>query len=318
MDSKYYAYYVSKHKPLLMNDIKEQLKAEYGGINRSLIVEQVEANLYLNDWNMYLNETIHNQCLNSLVLVKFTLVNDIFIKNNEIDRVKYKEVIKNKEVNKLKFVKRDYSHYKLREILFSGTQKLIGERNNEDGNNVSSDDSNINYIFTETIIINLDNILNYYIGLTFDSNRNSNKENKFSKQLNHYLKNGEIENNYIYNILQLTNNIVSKFKFDSPYENYQHLREYIPLINTELSTNIIKTIWDDIYKQPDDPYEFIKNHKLITTTEDIVIDYSKPNNQAIQNIQNNQNPLYIIKCPIHSKLYMTNKKFYFYIIVNLY
>jgi SNF2 family DNA or RNA helicase len=314
MDSKYYAYYVSKHKPLLMNDIKEQLRTECIGINRSLIVEQVEANLYLNDWNMYLNETLHTQCLNSLVLVKFTLVNDIFIKNNEIDRVKYKEVIKNKENSKQKIVKRDYSHYKLRDILFSGTQKPIGERNNEDGNNVTSDDSNINYIFSETIIINLDNILNYYIGLTFDSNINinSNKENKFDKQLKHYLKNGEMANNYIYNILQLTNNIISKVKYDSPYENYQHIREYVPLINTELSNNIIKSIWEDIYKQPDDPYEFIKNHKLITTTEDIVIDYSKPNNQAIQaiqNIQNNQNPLYIIKCPIHSKLYMTTKKF---------
>ena len=202
MDSKYYAYYVSKHKTLLMNDIKEQLRADDNiGINRSLIIEQIEANLYLNDWNMFINETLHTQCLNSLVLNKFTLVNDIFVKNNEIDRVKYKEVIKNKENSKQKFVKRDYSHYKLRDILFSGTQKPIGERNNEDDN--SNNDSNITYIFAETIIINLDNILNYYIGLTFESNNNninSNKENNFSKQLNHYLKKGEMENNYIYNI----------------------------------------------------------------------------------------------------------------------
>ena len=316
MDPKYYAYYVSKHKPLLMNDIKEQLKAEYRGIiNSSSIIEQVEANLYLNDWNMYLNETIHTQCLNSLVLVKFTLVNDIFIKNTEVDREKYKRVIKNTENSKQKFVKRDYSHYKLREILFSGTQKPIEKNSNDNNNNATNNNAtnnnDISYIFTETIIINLDNILNYYIGLTFDSNinnsnSNSNKENSFSKHLKLYLKNGEMENNHIYNILQLTNNIISKFKFDSPYENYQHLREYIPLINTESSTNIIKSIWNDIYKQPEDPYEFIKNHKLITTTEDIVIDYSKPN---IQNIQDNQNPLYIIKCPIHSKLYMTTKKF---------
>ena len=77
MDSKYYAYYVSKHKPLLMNDIKEQLRAEATiGINRLLIIEQVETNLYLNDWNMFINETLHTQCLNSLVLVKFTLVNE--------------------------------------------------------------------------------------------------------------------------------------------------------------------------------------------------------------------------------------------------
>ena len=310
MDSKYYAYYISKNKPILMNDIKEQLKSEYVGINCSSIIEQVEANLYLNDWNMYLNETIHTQCLNSLVLVKFTLVNDIFIKNNEVDREKYKRVIKNTENSKQKFVKRDYSQYKLREILFSGTQKPLeknsnassNSNNNNATNNNATNNNDISYIFTETIIINLDNILNYYIGLTFDSNINSNKENNFARHLNHYLKNGEMENNYIYNILQLTNNIISKFKFDSPYENYQHLREYIPLIK-ESSEKIIKSIWDDIYKQPEDPYEFIKNHKLITTVDDILINYSKPN------IQDNQSSMYIIKCPIHSKLYMTTKKF---------
>ena len=72
-------------------------------------------------------------------------------------------IIKNTENSKQKFVKRDYSHYKLRDILFSGTQKPIEERNNEDDNNSNSNnDSNITYIFAETIIINLDNILNYY------------------------------------------------------------------------------------------------------------------------------------------------------------
>ena len=83
-DSKYFAYYIPENKPILMNNILEKLREEYDANNAQIINEQIQANIQVNDWNIFNSDNI-NQCLNSLVLVKFTLVNDIFIDNSTIN-----------------------------------------------------------------------------------------------------------------------------------------------------------------------------------------------------------------------------------------
>ena len=78
MESKYFAFYIPENKSILMNNIKELIQEEYGILNGQPIIERIDANVHLNDCETILGMNT-NYSLNSLVLVKFTLVNDIFI-----------------------------------------------------------------------------------------------------------------------------------------------------------------------------------------------------------------------------------------------
>ena len=80
-EDKYFAYYIPENKPILLCNIKEIIQAEHGVYNSISINEQIEAILQLNDYDTILNDNIEKS-LNSLVLVKFSLVNDIFFKDN--------------------------------------------------------------------------------------------------------------------------------------------------------------------------------------------------------------------------------------------
>ena len=281
-EPKYFAYYIPENRPILMNNIIDKLRTEYDVANANSINDQIEANIQSNDWNTVIGENINNH-LNSLVLVKFTLVNDIFINNTESDFEKeYKKISENSNHYKVKYSNKDYSQNKLNQILFSGTKQNNYEVNDE-----------TQYIFSEIITIPLNSIMNTYVELNF----NYNGVNNFDNQLKSYIKKGELNNTLIQNILILTNKILEPVKYSKTYENYRHLQQFIPLLNNEKETLIIKQIWEDnLYKQPEDPYEILQNHKLIT-------------NNNIFNIEDDKNR-FNVQCRISSKLYVTlTKKF---------
>lgn len=92
------------------------------------------------------------------------------------------------------------------------------------------------------------------------------------------------------------------------------MQQYIPLIETEAESqgntqdssssssssspsNLIKTLWEEqLCKQPEDPYEVLSNHRLIT-------------NNNIVKIEDEKNR-FTVNANIHSKLYVTlTKKF---------
>ena len=310
-DSKYFAYYIPENKPILMNNILEKLREEYDANNAQIINEQIQANIQVNDWNIFNSDNI-KQCLNSLVLVKFTLVNDIFIDNSTINNStinnstinnstidnenenidnttinntsdfekQYKTIAENSTQYKTKYSNKDYSQTKLNQILFSGTKPY---------NYVLNDEAQ--YIFSEIIIIPLTSIMNTYVELNF----NYNGVNNFDNQLNSYINKGELNNTTIQNILRLTNMILEPVKYSKPYENYRHLQQFIPLLQNEAS--IIKQLWEEhLYKQPENPYEILQNHKLITNNNIITI--------------TGDNSRFTIQGHIYSKLYVTlTKKF---------
>ena len=83
------------------------------------------------------------------------------------------------------------------------------------------------------------------------------------------------------------------------YENYKHLRSFIPLIDndnadTNANTNMIKELWEEhLHKRPEDPLEFLYNHKLIT-------------NNTVINICEKDDK-FKLDCPILSKLLVSDK-----------
>ena len=86
MESKYYAYFKPPHNVELMNNIKDQLSQEYSQeILRPLLLK-IFNNINNNDTDEYLCADKQNHYL---ILIKFTLVNDIFIKEENIDKTKY-------------------------------------------------------------------------------------------------------------------------------------------------------------------------------------------------------------------------------------
>ena len=356
-DTKYFAYYVPENLPTLMNNYKDYIKQEYGVINSFPIIDQIDSNILINDCNTVTsdnnssnnnyNNINHNNNLNCLVLVKFTLVNDIFVKNSDVlpnrNNVnpnpvhsvhtrndiplyentnpettnigntatteatttvtatdpgttpppqltnpllsRYRQISKNSDYFNTKYLYKDYSALKLKKILFSGTQQHSYEI-----------DESYQYVFTETITIPLDEIMNLYSAINFDSNGN----NVFTKQLDNYIKKRELNDSRIENILRLTNSILAPVQYEKEYENYKHLKQYIPLINTaegaQSAINIIKKLWEgELNKQPVNAYEFLHNHRLLVY------------NNSYNIVDNNSR--YNIKCPISSKLYITPKQF---------
>jgi len=321
-ESKYFAYFIPENKPILMNNILDSLKEEYDSVTANYLYDQIEANLYVNDWNTVIGENI-NQYLNSLVLVKFTLVNDVFVSpnagneqdldanediNNEIPNEtsesdegfskNYKKIAENSVYHKTKYANKDYSQIKMNQILFSGTRM----------NNYEITD-NIQYIFSEICVIPLSSTMNFYTELIFDSNGSD----IFNKQFDMYVKKGDLTNKIIQNILKLANKILAPVKYSKTYENYRHLQKFIPLYtnmnnmnnandandanNQNDETNTIKELWEEyLCKTPEDPYEALRNHRLIT------------NNDLIK-ITDDRNR-FAINGYIFSKLYITmTKKF---------
>jgi len=287
MDTKYFAYYIPENKPILMNNILNNLKEKNDICNAHIINNLIESNIQVNDWFPIIGENII-QNLNSLVLVKFILVNDIFTDvDGDTFNTKYKNYTKISENTtnfKTKYANKDHSIHKIYQALFSGTKEH---------NYVIND--NVQYIFSEIITIPLTGIMNLYNELQFDNNVTK----IFNKQLNTYIKKGEMNNKSIQIILKLTNYILEKVKYSKSYENYRHLQQFIPLIiDAQIDANgssLVKQLWENyLFKQPEDPYEILRNHRLITNNDTITIVDDK--NRFTLNGQ------------IFSKLYITTTK----------
>ena len=285
MDTKYFAYYIPENRPILMNNILDNLKEEYDPYNALIINDLIESNIQVNDWNPIIGENVL-QYLNSLVLVKFTLVNDIFTdSDDETFNTKYTKISENATHFKTKYANKDYSINKMNQALFSGTKQH---------NYVINDE--VQYIFSEIITIPLNGIMNIYHELQFDNDVTK----IFNKQLNTYIKKGEMNNEAIQIILKLTNSILEKVKYSKTYENYRHLQQFIPLIidANVVDTNessLVKELWEEyLFKQPEDPYEILRNHRLITNNYNIRIEDDK-NRFTVNGL-------------IFSKLYITTTK----------
>ena len=264
MDTKYFAYYIPENKPILMNNILNNLKEEYDTCNAHIINNLIESNIQVNDWFPIIGENIL-QNLNSLVLVKFILVNDIFTDADgdtfSTKYTNYTKISENTTNFKTKYANKDHSIHKIYQALFSGTKEH---------NYVIND--NVQYIFSEIITIPLTGIMNLYKELQFDNNLTK----IFNKQLNTYIKKGEMNNKSIQIILKLTNHILEKVNYSKSYENYRHLQQFIPLIiDANIDANgssLVKQLWENyLFKQPDDPYEILRNHRLITNNDTITI-----------------------------------------------
>ena len=72
MDTKYFAYYIPENNSIIMNNIMNVLKEDYGLLNSHQVSSQIFANIQLNDLNISSDENINY--LNSLVLVKFVFM----------------------------------------------------------------------------------------------------------------------------------------------------------------------------------------------------------------------------------------------------
>ena len=84
-NEKFFAYYIPENAPIQINDIEFLLKREYnenGGENDTTIVEN---NISHFDWEFTKDSNMYNteSFLNSLVLVKFTNVKNLFIDSNK-------------------------------------------------------------------------------------------------------------------------------------------------------------------------------------------------------------------------------------------
>ena len=197
-DTKYFAYYIPVNKPTLMNNIVDLMIKEYGQANYRKEYHRVEANINCNDWEETLGESSYNN-LKSLVLVKMTNLNDMFIRN-EIDESKIKKnlnkspdtqkrtdiyddkyilVSENKDMYRKKYNNGENPLYKMKQSFFSGTQ-----------NQEYSLNENTNYILVETILIPLTSIVLNYQNIKFDciSNALENTESYFDKSINKYIE----------------------------------------------------------------------------------------------------------------------------------
>ena len=301
MESKYYAYYKPNYKVELMNDIKNQLLEEYDSLIVTKLMSQIFNNINNNDTDEYL---CYNK-YNSLILIKFSLVNHIFIKQNNIDKNNYTLVSKSVDWVGKKTKNNNYNqHYTCdkyssyfnnnRNILFNGST-----------NNHIIDD-NTQYIFTEYLTINISQILKKYKNIKFDTQTTfTNNKSQFIKSLLKYEQSdtelcNKLTDKNIKNILILLNTILAS-------ENVFHDRNYFIVSNQNENlltdkivpyknenAELVINIWNNLYKQPDNVYDIFNNYKLIIDNN---INYKSNDFTNFINIE------------IYSYLYVTQKQF---------
>ena len=315
MDSKYYAYYKPNNKVELMNDIKTQLLEEYDSLVVNKLLGQIFNNINNNDTDEYLCCDKNN----FLILIKFTLVNKIFINENNIDKNNYTLIAKTVDwvgkKNKIQNINQHYytadaynSYNKIHNVLFNGStnnQLINGETQ---------------YIFAEYLTIPIAPLIMIYKTLKFDTlYTHTNNLSQFTKSLLKYEKNGTLTDNNIKHILILLNTILAT-------ENVNYDRDYGPIPNeyspenilskkiipyTNENANLVITIWNNIYKQPENIYEVFSNYKLIIdNTIKYLLTTNNPttNNPTINNPTPTTNQNYLL-CNVYSYLYITQKSF---------
>jgi len=317
METKYYAYYKPPHNVELMNNIKDQLSQEYSQeILRPLLLK-IFNNINNNDTDEYLCADKQNHYL---ILIKFTHINDIFIKEENIDKSKYTLISKSIEWNAKKLKINNSNQYyncettnyynKTRTILFNGSS------NNYPTNNTTQ------YIFAEYLNIPITNLIILYQNINFDVyisiNTNINnldevnklikfRYSEFTKLLTINKENGKLTENFIINIFTILNTILANSIHINNFNDILLLKKIIPYINDNDTNNTgntsntgnindskIQSIWNEIIKQPVNVYEVFSNHKLII---DNTINY------------NSYNLNQILQCNLFSYVYITQKQF---------
>jgi SNF2 family DNA or RNA helicase len=297
METKYYAYYKPPHNVELMNNIKDELINEYSQeIVRPLLLK-IFNNINNNDTDEYLCIDKQNYYL---ILIKMTLVNEIFIKEETIDKSQYTLISKSIDWNAKKLKIHNINQYysfdtntyynKTRTVLFNGSG------NNQVNNNETQ------YIFAEYLTIPITNIINFYKEIKFDVDTNTpntsntpntvSEDSIFTQSLNKYHTNNLITESFITNIFILLNNILSKVEYTTSYHENLLLKRIIPYIGQ--NTDYISIIWNELYKQPTNAYDVFSNHNLIIE-----------NNIIYNSLNLNQK----INCNVFTYLYITQKQF---------
>jgi len=311
MESKYYAYFKPPHSVELMNNIKEELSNEYSQDIVKPLLQKIFNNINNNDTDEYLCADKNTYFL---ILIKFTNVNNVFIKEEFIDKTKYSLVSKTVEWNAKKLKINNINHFyscdtnnyynKTRSILFNGSG------NNQHINNETQ------YIFAEYLTIPINYILNLFKDITFlESPTNLHISTQYKKLVEASKESKVLTEPFMMNIITL---LITIFEKEHNFYNFNDLvlskkiMAYIdecivnnilnPINNTTTTTkttindskNYIKTIWDEIYKQPENAYNVFNNHKLIidNTIKYTSIDFKQT-----------------ISCNVYSYLYITQKKF---------
>ena len=298
MESKYYAYYKPNYKVELMNDIKTQLLEEYD----SLIVNKLIAQIYNNINNNDTDEYLCCDKANSLILIKFTLVNHIFITENNIDKNNYTLIsktidwvgkkLKNNNNNQHYYTCDTYNTYnKTQQILFNGSTN----------NQPITDETQ--YIFAEYLTIPVIQILRLYKDINFDIKSTVQPNtSQFIKSLLKYENNGTLTEPIIKHILELLNNILSSENNDSNSRNYcisnfttneNVLSKHIIPYQIE-NADLVITLWNKLYKQTDNVYEIFSNYKIII---DNTVKYKSDDLKEL------------LCCNVYSYLYITQKQF---------
>ena len=306
MESKYYAYFKPIHNVELMNNIKEELSNDYSQDIVKPLLQKIFNNINNNDTDEYLCADKNNYFL---ILIKFTSVNHVFVKEETIDKSKYTLVSKTIDWNakKLKinninqFYSCDTNNYynKTRNILFNGSG------NNQHINNETQ------YIFAEYLTIPINCILNLFKDITFlESPTNLHISTQYKSLVETYKESKILTEPFIINVITLLNAIFEK---EHNFYNFNELvssKKIMPYIDDRTDTsvnpdttprtqlndskNYIKTIWNEIYKQPEHVYNVFNNHKLIVN-----------NTIKYNSIDFNQ----IITCNVYSYVYITQKQF---------
>jgi SNF2 family DNA or RNA helicase len=293
METYYFAYYITEKKPILMNDIRRYFNSNYSKDEAKILIAQVEANIHINEWEDLINDSLGDN-LKSLILVKMTNVNDMFLRTDNQINDDFIPLISSNIGYRNKYNNRDLSLYKLRNATFSGTQSY---------NYTIS--TNLNYIFIEKIFIPIRKLLLYYSdNIHFDSIDNYNSY-KFSNSINHIMDGITVNEEYFdllgIKILTILNGIIKDIPTDNS-DDWTNMKAFIALQDESLYPKVSE-LWQDIQlynKYDQDPLKFLSDHNMIINNQFNIVMYDKRFNEIEE--------IYTLKCKTNAKLFVTYKK----------
>jgi len=253
MQSKFFAYYITENQPIILenidiNIIKKIFTGEFSN-NEELIKEnnKLYNNLFECEWPFIVSKELLLKNKDSIVLVKMTLVNEMFCKEstdtdisvlNDFIDISTISIPKNSKFNLCNV---GDSKYK-KTITFSGTQEK---------SYLKIKDS-LEYVFIEKIIINMSFILNAVSYIEFDTKYkelNEPDKNTFDKTINSFLEGSNVDN-FVINLLIIFNAIVKEMPVinipDLRGKNpWKILHGFVPLLDTTKS-DVINNVWNEL------------------------------------------------------------------------